>query len=232
MEINAFEVDLLDSKSCFSLAETQGEFSMDAFIDDVSVSKGNFVCKDEGESENIATDKYKYTTSVFIREKISFKTLSASTANAEVSEEMARVQPIEQAWRPAETLLSYNTGLGSGAENVLLPEISHNTPVDCSSLANFNEFNLCLNNILNYDDDDLVPDSLSPRVIISTDKRAHTNNVSSSPRPFRSTLYSAGNGNQRLTTRSEDQLQNIFDIVQLSEDMDLQRFRTDDQAQR
>ncbi|XP_036341986.1 uncharacterized protein LOC118751314 [Rhagoletis pomonella] len=225
MELNAFETDLLDSNSCFSLAETQGTFSMDAFIDGVDVSKGNFVCMGEGKNENTGTDKYKCTTTVGIKEKISCKKLSSSHANAEVIKEMTLVEPIERAWRPAETLQAYNTSLGSEAENVL-PEVSHNTPVDCSSFANINEFNLCLNNIINYDDDDLIPEPLSPRVIILTDNSDHISSIRCSSHD------SADNENQRLATRSEDQMQNIFDIVELSEDIELQRFRIGDQAQR
>lgn len=228
MDISEFGVNVLDSKSCFLLAEAQSEFSMHDFVDDVNLSEKNVDRKDEGECKKtvvaVSADKYKYTTAIGVNEHKNCKNVLPSTENAVA---------MESSWKPSEPLLAYNTDMGAEAENVLIPEISRTNSVDCSNFADFNEFNLCLNNILNYDDDDVITQSLSPITIIPTDNMIHTGamSCSSSPKLCRSTQDSADSWNQRLTPRSGDQLQNIFDIVQLSEGMDLQTFQSDEKIQ-
>lgn len=219
MELSEFGVEELESKNCFLLAETQDEFSMYALTDD---SKKNVDHKDKSDRRNsfgaISAKTNEYFSAFSVNKEINCTKLPTPTSNTEVIGDIEDLESMER-----EHIMFYNSRLESEVENDLLSEISPVNPLDCSSFSDYNEFNLCLNNILSYGGDEVIHEPLSPRAIISTESVVRSGGVdcSSSTKPLRNIQDSTEDWGEHLIPRSQNQLQNIFDIVRLSEDMDL-----------
>uniref|UniRef100_A0A034VUU1 Uncharacterized protein n=1 Tax=Bactrocera dorsalis TaxID=27457 RepID=A0A034VUU1_BACDO len=229
MELGEFGVEELESKNCSLLAETQDEFSMYALVDD---SKKNGDFKDESDRKNSFVtenaDTNQYLSAFSVNKEMDCKNLPKSISSTEVIEE---IEDLECMGR--EHIMFYNSRLDSEVENDLLSEISPVNPLDCSSFSDYNEFNLCLNNILNFDGDEVIHELLSPRAIISADNLVRSGGIgcSSSTKPLRNIKDSTDDWGQRLIRRSQDQPNNIFDIIHLSEDMDPSSYQADPQVQ-
>ncbi|KAH8282909.1 hypothetical protein KR054_010719, partial [Drosophila jambulina] len=55
----------------------------------------------------------------------------------------------------ADHLLSYHSSSSAAdVDEVLMPELANATALDCGNFVDYDEFNLCLNNILSEEDDD------------------------------------------------------------------------------
>ncbi|KAH8333778.1 hypothetical protein KR059_003282, partial [Drosophila kikkawai] len=55
----------------------------------------------------------------------------------------------------ADHLLSYHSSSSAAdVDEVLMPELANATALDCANFVDYDEFNLCLNNILSEEDDD------------------------------------------------------------------------------
>lgn len=229
MKLSEFGVEELESKNCFLLAEAQDECSMYALADD---SKKNIDYEDASERKNslvaVSADTNEYLSVFSVNKEISCNNIPNSTSSTEV---IAEIEDLDSMGR--QHIMFYNSRLGSEVENNLLSEISPVNPLDCSSFSGYNEFNLCLNNILSYDGEEVIHEPLSPRAIISTENIVRPGGVdcSSSTKPLRNIHDSMKDWGQHLIPRSQDQLHNIFDIVHLSEDMDLQPYQADPQIE-
>lgn len=227
MELSEFGVEELESKNLFLLTETQDEFSMYALADD---GKKNVDFKHESDRKNPfvteGADTNEYLSAFSVNKEMNCKNSRKSTSSTEVIGEIADLESMGR-----EHIMFYNSRLGSEVKNDLLSEISPVNPLNCSSFSDYNEFNLCLNNILSYDGDEVIQELLSPRAKISADNVIRSGGVgcSSSTKLLRN--IKEEDWGQHLIPESEDQLHNIFDIVHLNEGMDLHSYQADTQIQ-
>ncbi|CAD6999344.1 unnamed protein product [Ceratitis capitata] len=200
---------------------------MDDFIDDAS--KKSISCYNEVEQQAsltaLSADENDYMAGAGFNKN---KMCKNSIGDDKAVDEMSDIETRDQTWKPIENLSFYSSAMATETENLLLPEISHTNSEDCN-FTDFNEFNLCVNNILNYDNDEVINDCLSPRTIIPTDGVVLTDDYATSEKAIKNTAGSSDDWSHRFTPRSDVHLHNIFDIVHLSEDIDLESLQTDSQ---
>jgi len=92
--------------------------------------------------------------------EISSSSFPLAQAQDEDGDEMAEYENLARAaggyMEEADHLLSYHSSSSAAdveVDEVLMPELDNATALDCASFVDYDEFNLCLNNILSEEDD-------------------------------------------------------------------------------